>query len=633
MQAPSLWNRLGPVILLLLGTLPVWAVETATPAPGTATPTAAVTPNANPTSAVAVTATPGPADYSAVIQDLEKFIPDQMDQHHVKGLNIVLVDGSKVVWSKGFGYANEEKKIPADGGTLYHLGAVSKIFTAAEVLNLAQKGRVSLDSPIQKYIPAFSIQSRFKDAKAITVKSLLANHSGLPGFYLKGIWVDHPEALRDFILDLKTDYLVAPPQTLYKYSYVDYDLLGRMVEIERHEDFADAMKADLFDPLGMDSSSFDNSSDDDPRLAQGYRHGDPVTLIHLRDVPVAGMVSSANDLALFLQKVLGGETQPLGRRLVESMFKPAYPGLPLDFGHQVGLGWQLSGIDIKGAQGVAWHDGQYPPYNAEIAALYRQGLGLVLLSNSAEGNDLEGDVTTRALKLMLHAKYGITEDLEKQKAKMSPTVEVAPEKLDKDTGYYSAVGQLMKVTRKDNRLEAEWNNHDLDLLPVSQDTFVPHITFIFFPIDLPQYPLTFSTIKHQPMAVLDPMSAQGGLTFPVPLEGIQPVEIPQAWKDREGDYELENPDGVFQFGRINLGEKEGFLMVDLKVSFPAFDLKDHEFKVALLPLSDEDVVVPGLFYGDGGTLHVVTDAKGEKVFYSGYWFRKKPGPGTPTAEK
>ena len=567
--------------------------------------------------------TPGETDYSKVIQNLESFIPDKMSDDNVKGLSVALVDGDRIVWVKGFGFADWDNRIRATGDTLYHLGAVSKIFTAAEVLKLAQEGRIGLDRPLRKYLPEFSIHNRFKKAKALTVRSLLASHSGLPGFFLKGIWVDQPEGLTDFIKDLKSDYLVAPPQSLYKYSYVDYDLLGRLVEVRRKEAFADAVKEDLFDPLGMDSSSFDNSSDADPRLAQGYRKGDKVKLIHLRDVPVAGMVSSANDLAKFLQAVLGGQESGGQSRkeskILKSMFKPQYPDIPLDFGHQVGMGWQLSGLDIEGSQGTAWHDGEYPPYIAQLTVLDRQGLGLVFLSNSEEGDKTREEITVRSMKLMLQAKFGMKEDLKKKKIVMSKTVEVPIDQLDQDAGYYSALGQLMKVIRQDSHLAAEWDGHQLDLLPVSQDTFVPHITFIIFPIDLPQFPITFSRVQGQETGVL------GGLAFPVPLEKIQPVEISQAWKDREGDYELENPDGQFQFSRISLGEKEGFLTVTLKVSFKAFDMKDQEFKVALLPLSDQDAVIPGLFYGDGGTLHIGEDDP-IRVYYSGYWFAKKASP-------
>lgn len=359
----------------------------------------------------------------------------------------------------------------------------------------------------------------------------------------------------------------------------------------------------------------------DPLLAQGYRKGDSVPLIHLRDIPAAGMVSSANDLAKFLQVVLGegeqGDPPSFKSEILKSMFKPQYLDIPLDLGHQVGMAWQLSGFDVQGSQGTAWHDGEYPPYIAQLTVLYRQGLGVVFLSNSEEGDKPREEVTVRALKLMLQAKYGIKADLKKKKIEMPKTVEVPPDQLDRDGGFYSALGQLMKVFRKDGHLSADFAGQQLDLLPVSPDTFVPHLVFLLlFPVDLPQYPLTFSTVGDQDLAVL------GGLSFPVPLQKIQPVDIPRAWMDREGDYELENPDGQFEFSRISLGEKEGFLTVTLKVSFKAFDLKDQEFKVALMPLSDEDAVIPGLFYGDGGTLHVGED---NRVYYSGYWFAKKPG--------
>jgi CubicO group peptidase (beta-lactamase class C family) len=576
---------------------------------GAQTPVATVTPTSTPYS------------LEHLKMDLSIYLDGEMTKRHVKGLSLALVDGDQVLWVKGFGFAKDQGRVFATGDTLYHLGAVSKIFTAAEVLRLAQMGKVRLDASLTQYLPEFSIRSRFKKTKPITLKALLANHSGLPGFFLKGIWVDHPEGLEDLEDHLKDDYLVAPPQTLYKYSYVDYDLLGRAVEAVRDENFADAVKEDLFEPLGMDSSSFDDSSDHDPRLAQGYRHGDPVTLIHLRDTPAAGMVSSANDMARFLQYLLGGPPasgkRPLNKRSVASMFTPAYPKVPMDFGHEVGMGWQLSGIQIDGAEGVAWHDGQFPPYCAQVAVLPKEKLGLVLLSNSVEAVEMEPGLARRAFQLMLQMKKGLAPDLSEKKPKMPPTVEVPPETLQDDSGFYSALGQIMKVRPKEKCLGAEWDGHDLELLPVGPNTFVPHLVIVIFPIDLPQFPLTFSKVGGKGMAVL------GGLTFPVPLQRIEQVPISPLWREREGDYELENGDGVFQFSRIRLEEREGFLTVDLKVSFPAFDLKDQGFKVALLPLSDQELLVPGLFYGDGGTLRFEEDASGvTRALYSGYRFKK-----------
>ena len=75
---------------------------------------------------------------------------------------------------------------------------------------------------------------------------------------------------------------------------------------------------------------------------------------------------------------------------------------------------------------------------------------------------------------------------------------MATETLDSDTGDYSALGQLVRISRQDNHLAAEFTTYRVDLLPVAVDTFVPHLVFLLlFPIDLPQYPLSFSMADGQ----------------------------------------------------------------------------------------------------------------------------------------
>lgn len=563
-----------------------------------------------------------------VEQNLTEFIGRQMDKEHVKGLSIALVDGKEIVWARGFGYADDSRKIPATSDTLYRVGAVSKILTAAEVLKLAEEGKVGLDRPLSRYLPGFSVHSRFKRAKAITVRSLLANHSGLPGFFLKGLWVEKPESLKALVEELKSDYLVAPPQTFYKYSYVDYDLLGRLVELRKKEDFAAALRRDLLEPLGMVSSSFGNDLPAGAVLAKSYRKGNEMAPFYLRDIPAAGLVSSVSDLARFVRYLFGGGPsgdKPFGQKTIDTLFEPQYPDLPMDFGRRVAMGWLMGGLQVEGSESTAWHDGEYPPYVSEVVVLDKQKLGVVVLSNTQEASRVIDDISVCALKLLLRSKYGMAENLEKKKIEMPKTVEVPAGILDRYAGTYSALGQLTKITRQDKHLAADLSGHQLDLLPVSQDTFIPHLVFLLlFPVDLPQYPLTFSSSRGQDMAVL------GGLHYPLPLQKIRPVEIPEAWKEREGDYVLENPDGQIDFESVSLGEKDGFLAAAMKVSFKAFDVKDRDFKVALLPLSGEDAMVPGLFYGDGGTLHAVEGEDGTRIFYSGYWFKKVVDPDSPS---
>ena len=567
---------------------------------------------------------PTPYTYDQLKANLTRYIQDQVIGHdNIRGLSIALVDGGEVVWVKGFGYADGATQTLATENTRYALGGVSRIFTAAEVLHLAEMGKVSLDLPLPKIIPGFSIHSRFAKTKSITLHMLLGDHSGLPGFFLKGIWVDHPESLSDLVTDLKSDYLYDPPGGHYRYSYTDYDLLGRAVELRRKKPFAEAMTKDLFEPLRMESSAFERPAAGG-NTAKGYIGGNPVTQSGLRDVPAAGMMSSANDMAKFLTFLFGADSpgpSPLSEKSRDDLLTSQYPHKPLDFGHEVGMGWNLNGLNFEGSGEIDWCDGTYPGYYAQVMVLKEEKLGLVVLSNSSEAGKIADDLAGRALKLALQVKKGIKANLEKKKIEMPKLVEVPREKLETYAGVYTALGQLTHVQLKEKYLGLEFQGHDLDLLPISQETFVPHITFIIFPIDLPQYPLTFTAAAGKDVILL------GGLHFPIPFERIVPVKIPEAWKLREGEYELENPDGQMAFSRIALEQKGEFFRVVLKVSLKALNIKEQEFKIALIPHSDEDAVIPGLFYGDGGTLHALEDEKGDtRIFYSGYWFVKKKKP-------
>jgi len=403
---------------------------------------------------------------------------------------------------------------------------------------------------------------------------------------------------------------------------VDYDLLGRVIELKRKMNFEEAMERDWLGPLGMGSSTFRRTPALESKLAKGYLRGNLVPPLHLRDVPAVGLVTNVHDMARYLCFVLGaGEPEadpPLGRTAVKAMFEPQYAGNPLNFGHEVGIGWMLSGLNVEGSWGTAWHDGVYPPYVSEVTVLSRQKLGVVLLANSEEAIHITDDITIRALKLMLNARYGLKLGLEKKKTPMAKTVEVPREKLDHDTGFYSAAGQLTSITRRGNHLSTELIHTGLDLVPISQDTFVPRFTFLFlFTFDFPEKAMTFSTVEGHDVTVFN------GFSYPIVLEKIVPVPIPGSWRGRMGDYALENPDEGIKFSKVSMAEKDGFLTVMARVSFPAFGIKNREYQVALQPLSGEDAVIPGLFYGDGGTVHAVEEGGATRIYYSGYWFRKQ----------
>jgi len=349
-------------------------------------------------------------DYEPARQYLSALIKQDMAKHDVKGLSIALVDDQKVVWAEGFGFADAANNVPATADTVYRIGSISKVVTATEIMRLVEYGNVQLDKPVTDYVPEFSIRNRFADSKPITLRALLAHHSGMPSDVLKGMWVDHPVSLAEYVRALSEESLASPPQSLYKYSNIDYSLLGRVIENVEHQEFSSAMQQNLLMPLGMADSSFQLTPDIEHRYARGYRKGKDAPRLSLRDTPAGGMLSSVNDMSRWLRFIFADGSaqgmQIIKPETLQKMFKPQFAGLDLDFDHKIGMAWMLSGLSAPGGQPLAWHNGGFPPYQAHLSLLPKQKLGVIILTNSDEASQFITKLGTRALELAYETKYG-----------------------------------------------------------------------------------------------------------------------------------------------------------------------------------------------------------------------------------
>ena len=132
------------------------------------------------------------SDYSYTKQYITWLIEHEMDDADVTGLSIALVDDQQVVWEQGFGYADKKANIKATADTVYNLGSIAKVFTATAAMQLAEQDKLDIDQPLQNYLPEFAIISRFGDTRGITPRNILTHHSGLPGYWVRGMSERHP---------------------------------------------------------------------------------------------------------------------------------------------------------------------------------------------------------------------------------------------------------------------------------------------------------------------------------------------------------------------------------------------------------------------------------------------------------
>lgn len=106
-----------------------------------------------------------------------RLVQHEMALNKVTGLSLALVDHQRIVWAQVFGFADVERGIPASAETLYRVGSISKLFTVTAAMQLVERGRLDIDTPIRNYLPSLASKTQQLPAK-ITPCQLMTHHSG-----------------------------------------------------------------------------------------------------------------------------------------------------------------------------------------------------------------------------------------------------------------------------------------------------------------------------------------------------------------------------------------------------------------------------------------------------------------------
>ena len=295
----------------------------------------------------------------------------------VPGAAVLLVQDGVPVVRRGYGFADVEARVAATPATNFRLASVSKQFTAAAALLLAEDGRLSLDDPAHRWLPALP-----PAADAVTLRHLLTHTSGLID-YEDVIPASMSAQLRDTdVLDLleSQDRTYFPPGTAYRYSNSGYALLALVVERASGRSFAEFLHQRIFEPLGMAATvAHEEGKSTVSSRAYGYseergswtRTDQSQTSAVLGD---GGIYSSIDDMAkwdaaLFDDRLLGAESRRLAFAGATKTDDPAV---------EYGLGWRITGESL-------WHSGESIGFRNVIVRYPRRRLTVVILTNRNEG--------------------------------------------------------------------------------------------------------------------------------------------------------------------------------------------------------------------------------------------------------
>lgn len=312
---------------------------------------------------------------AARVRELEAFVERTMAAQQITGMSIAVVHGD-FRWSRGFGFADLENRVPATAESSYRMASVSKPMTAVAILKLADEGKIDLDAEVQKYVPYFP-----RKQHPVTIRQLLSHQGGISHYrdYEKEGRIKEPKTTREAIAIFSDFDLVNEPGTKYAYSSYGYNLLGAVVEEVGKQPFGAYMTENVWKPLGMTSTLMD-----DPRAIILYRVDGYVLedgkLRRSEYVDISsrfgggGTRSTVNDMVRLFEGLAEGKVLKPATRELAWTGTPTRDGKPTDYG----LGF---GIDKYRDQVVIAHTGAQQETRTSLTMVPSARLVVALATN------------------------------------------------------------------------------------------------------------------------------------------------------------------------------------------------------------------------------------------------------------
>ena len=329
------------------------------------------------------------------LKNIEKQFNSVLESTKAPGFAVAIVEGDKVVYAKGFGYADYENKIEADANTLFAIGSSTKAFTSALLGILREDDKLSFDDSPLQYVPGLKFFNNDMNNNII-IKDLMRHSTGLPRH--DGAWYFFPSHDKDSLVSrMQYQEPFTGVRQAWYYNNFGFLLQGVITEKLTGETWEKNIEDTFFKPLGMNrSNTMINDMKNGTNTAYGYRLNDDRNLVKMDYYDIAGMSpagsinSSVNDMTNWLKLWLNdgklGDEQIIPEDYVKEAISSQMvvaAGLPSEELPNVqyanyGYGWFLH--SYKGHYMVE-HGGNIDGFSASVAFYPTDNIGIVVLTN------------------------------------------------------------------------------------------------------------------------------------------------------------------------------------------------------------------------------------------------------------
>jgi CubicO group peptidase (beta-lactamase class C family) len=306
---------------------------------------------------------------------VDDYLRAQMIEHRIPGLALAVIQNGSIVKTQAYGLADLEHQVPVRMDTAFEIGSVTKQFTAAGILLLAQEGKLFVDDKIGKYLA--NIPEAWTN---ITIRHLLTHGSGIKNYTgLSGFELSRHLTQPQFIEQMRRHPLTFPPGESFAYCNTGYNLLGFIIENVSGTNYWEYLGDRIFRPLKMTRTTDRRPATIIPRRAHGYEQTNRVWInrdYDLTDIFAAGaIVSTVGDLikwnaALDGEDLLkGAAKQAMWTAADNTRARPA----------PYGFGWF---IDVVEGRKNIGHGGSTSGFSASLQRFPDDKLAVIILTNT-----------------------------------------------------------------------------------------------------------------------------------------------------------------------------------------------------------------------------------------------------------
>ena len=386
---------------------------------------------------------------------LDQYMQAQMT---VKGFSgtVLVMQHDKVLLKKGYGLADREWNVPNTVETKFRIGSVTKQFTASCILQLIERGKLSLDDKLSKFVPDFPKGDSVTIHMLLNHTSGIASYTGLPHFEN----VARLSWSRDSIISFfKTQPYNFSPGTKFLYNNSGYFLLGFLIEKLSGLSYEDYLRRNIFDKTGMMNTGVDKSDSVLTLRARGYSMQNK-KIVNAGFISMAwpfsagSLYSTVEDLYKWDRALYG--TAILSNSSKQKMFTPG----------KSNYGYGII-IDSLEKHPRIWHNGGIPGFLSNISRYVNDDVCIIVLAN----NEIVLSNTLPISDVVAEGLADIVFDLPYETPYVHKEVKIDPALLDRYVGKYKAFLTL-DVIKKDGKLyRHREGSADIELKPESETKF------------------------------------------------------------------------------------------------------------------------------------------------------------------